>query len=91
MWTDGTIIAEGRLLPIQDNEQYIAPNGTTYPRNFPKDEIAELFPVTLAAQPENTVLLSSSIEPDGNGGYIQVLETRPMTQEEIDAANNYVP
>lgn len=82
---------DNELVIIENGNQYVAPNGTTYPANFPKDEIEELFPVTLAAQPENTVLLGSSIEPDGNGGYIQVLETRPMTQEEIDAANNYVP
>jgi hypothetical protein len=38
---------------IQDADQYTARNGTTYPGNWPKAQIAELLPVTVVA-PGNT-------------------------------------
>ena len=38
---------------IQDADQYTARNGTTYPGNWPKAQIAELLPVTAVA-PGNT-------------------------------------
>jgi hypothetical protein len=39
---------------IGNNDRYTGADGTSYPANFPKSEIAELVPVTLTDRPETT-------------------------------------
>ena len=39
---------------LEDSEPYTGTDGTRYPANFPKAEIAELAPVTLSARPATT-------------------------------------
>lgn len=75
MWTDST------LKPIYDSDQYVASNGTTYPANFPKSEIAGLHAVTVTAAPDPTIYRSNEFTIDEN--YNQVWVT--LSAEEIAA------
>lgn len=70
---------------IQDNAPYTDSNGVSYPRTFPKDEIAELFPVTTTECPACNVCEGYHIELIGET-YTQVWDTRDYTQEEQDTA-----
>ena len=75
MYTDET------LNPIYDNDQYTAPDGTQYPRNFPKYLINSLHKVT-----ESIQSVDSSHVIDGftiNDRYEQVWTIREKTNEEI--------
>ena len=79
MFTDAT------LKPIHDGQQYVAPNGTQFPRDFPKNEIPGLRPVILTERPaEVSVVVTGFII---NEQLTQVWQTRPKTQAEqnIDA------
>ena len=68
---------------IQDNAPYTDSEGVKYPSNFPKDEIAELFAVTLCDCPECDVSEGYHIELIGET-YTQMWDTRGYSQEELD-------
>jgi hypothetical protein len=69
---------------VQDNAPYRDSNGTNYPRNYPKDEIAELFPVqeTPKDTDPNVVIEGFHIEKI-ESNYVQVWNVRSKTEEEL--------
>ena len=79
MYTDKT------LKPVRKGDQYIAEDGTQYPHNFPKDEIAGLVKVTETERPTDPLLIVTGFVIDKN--YVQVWETREKTVEEITSEN----
>jgi hypothetical protein len=74
MYTDST------LKPIQDNDQYIAADGTQYPWNYSKDEIPGLFKVTETPRPSDPQLVVLGYIIDNE--HKQFWHTRAMTPEE---------
>jgi hypothetical protein len=75
MWTDST------LQVINDNDQYIGVDGTTYPWNFPKSEIPGLFAVMLAPSPDKVIneVHGFHITED----HVQQWDFSPLTEEQI--------
>lgn len=80
MWTNESLIV------IQDNDEYINAEGTQYPSNYPKDEIAGLFEVVEIARPNNPSkkVTGFHIEED-DGVYTQVWDEVDKTSEELEA------
>lgn len=74
MYTNAT------LQPIYDYQQYIAPNGTQYPPNYPKSEIQGLFHVTETPRPDDPYLIVTGFII--NSDHVQVWQTREKTEEE---------
>jgi hypothetical protein len=72
------------LAIIHDNDPYIGANGTKYPANFPKSEIAELFPVFETARPTDPTLIVTGYHIDGT--HTQIWDTRTKTAQELGAA-----
>lgn len=69
---------------VHDGEQYTAPDGTRYPGNYPKGEIAGLTKVREVAKPADpAVVVTGSTVENAGGGYIQVWQTRPKTIDEL--------
>ena len=70
---------------IDDNDQFISPDGTQYPRNFPKEAIKGMFWVTQTPRPNDAenVVTGSRIELLG-GAAVEVWESTPKDQAEID-------
>ena len=82
MYTDST------LRVIQDGQAFThVDTGTKYPRNYPKGEIAGLFPVTLVNRPDDdvTYITTDFTIQDIAGVYTQVWDTRLKTAEELQA------
>lgn len=74
--------ADSRLLPIGDNDQYVAPDGTQYATTYPKASIPGLTAVTLTAAPTDpTVFAWFTID----NTYTQVWHTRAFTAPELAA------
>lgn len=71
------------LQPVQDDEQYVALDGTQYPANWDKSTIPELTPVNLVAPPTNPALKVIGYHIDA--GFNQVWETTAKSQPELDA------
>ena len=76
-----TMYADIRLLPVYENQQYVSPDGTQYPGNFPKNEIAALHAVTETPQPTDPSLIVLGFTI--NAAYTQVWTTRPKTVKEL--------
>ena len=68
---------------IQDTAPYKSLDGTSYPRNYPKDEIAGLFLVTETPKPTDLDIIVEGFTIDET--YTQVWNTRPKTAEENQA------
>lgn len=72
---------------IDDSDQYVAENGTTYPWNFPKSEIPGLTPVAFVSPPSITEYQTAA--PAGiefvDGEWHQAWAILDWTQEQIDA------
>ena len=66
---------------INDNAPYTDSDGTKYPRNFPKDEIAELHKVTETERPVGELVVEGFHIDES---YNQVWDVREKTQEELD-------
>lgn len=82
MYTDNT------LRVIQDNQAFThIDTGVKYPRNYPKDEIIGLFPVTLIDRPidDATYITTDFVIQDIIGIHTQVWDTRLKTAEELQA------
>jgi hypothetical protein len=79
MWTDATLKA------IFDNDQYTGADGTTYPGNFPKNEIPGLFLVTLADRPDTAINRINDFTI--NEDHVQVWDSTPLTANEISSRN----
>lgn len=78
--------ANSTLQPIEDNAPYVSSTGVQYPGNFPKNEIAELHPVSLTQKPtESQYLTITGFHIDET--YTQVWDTISYTQGEVDAVN----
>ena len=75
--------ADPNFNPINDGDQYTAPDGTQYPPNYPKGSITGLTPVTLTAKPTDPTVIVTGFTIDGT--YTQVWHTRPMTSDELAA------
>ena len=78
MFTDNT------LKPIQPDQQYVAPDGTQYPGNWPKDKISGLTPVTATEKPSDPDLVVTGFFI--NTQREQVWLTRPKTEQEKGVA-----
>lgn len=73
---------------IEDDDQYMAPNGTQYPHTFPKGEINGLLPITTAAAPSITkyqTLAEGPLEFVG-GAWRQTWIVTNWTAEQIAAS-----
>ena len=84
MYTDST------LQPIDNNAPYTDSAGVKYPRNFPKDEIDELFPVTTVTAPTGVIIEGYHIELI-DMTYTQVWDTSPLpakTWTDVDNLQN---
>ena len=55
---------DSRRIPVYDTQQYIAPDGTKYPWDYPKSEIPGLLLVTEVPRPENSIIHGFSINED---------------------------
>lgn len=77
--------ADPSFNPVNDADQYIAPDGTKYPYNFPKASIPTLTPVTSTARPTDPTLIVTGFTIDGT--YTQVWHTRAMNSAELAAYN----
>lgn len=77
------LYTDSRLRPVYPHQQYVAPDGTQYPPNYPKDEIPALSLVTEAAQPEDESLVVTGFII--NEEKQQVWQTRPKTDKELSA------
>jgi len=68
---------------IQDNTPYTGLDGTKYPANYPKSEIAELSKITEVVRPaDNGLDIITGFHIDSTN--TQVFDTRPKTQQELD-------
>ena len=65
---------------IQDNQAFTHIDGTKYPSNYPKDEVAGLYPVTLTDQPTGDIVITG-FHIDAN--HNQVWDYRSKTAEEL--------
>ena len=73
---------------IQDNAPYTSiEDGTKYPKNYPKDEIAELYPVTLVTQPTGVIIDGYHIELISEV-YTQVWDTSALPAKTWDDVDN---
>lgn len=81
MWTDAA------LKIIEDGEPYISPEGTKYPRNFPKNEIPGLIPVEKVDLPQTKDKVIGFEIQRTNGLPVQVWKTEPKSAEEINSEN----
>ncbi len=74
-WTDNT------LRTICDKDHYTAPDGTQYPANFPKENIAGLMQVIETPEPVNPALVVTGFSIDES--HVQVWQTREKTADEV--------
>lgn len=73
-----------KLEIIQDGQPYTDSKGTKYPRNFPKDKIAELYKITEIPRPDDTATeITTDFYIDKTN--TQVWKIRLKTQVELDA------
>lgn len=77
MWTDANLKA------IQEDDPYIAPDGTKYPHNFPKREIPGLIPVEETSPPDTDNKITGFEIKRTNGLPMQVWKTEPQTAQEV--------
>jgi len=75
MYTDST------LRPIYKGQEYTAPDGTRYPHDYPKNEIAGVFPIIERPRPTDKIVTGFEI----NSRYERVWLTRDKTPEELAA------
>ena len=74
------IYADKNLEPIRSNHPYTAPDGTQYPRNYPKDEIPELTLVTETPKPDDDTLNVTGFVIDENHNQVWQTEAKPAEQ-----------
>lgn len=77
MYTDSTLKA------VQNTDQYVAPNGTQYPANYPKDQIPGLVAVMETAMPTDPTVKVTGYVIDNT--HTQVWQTRAFTSDELAA------
>ena len=75
-----------QLNVVRDNEQYTAPNGTTYPAAYPKSEIPGIHKVIESPAPLDSGIVVTGFHIDAN--FNQVWDYRQETAEETKAKIN---
>lgn len=80
-----TIYTDLTLKPIYQGQNYISPDGTQYPSNYPINTIPNLVVVQETPKPTDNNLIVTGFIIDKN--YTQVWQTKQKTAQEIENEN----
>ena len=83
------LYADKNLEPIRDGKPYTAPDGTQYPRNFPKAEIPSLTLVAETPQPDDPLLNVTGFVIDEEYNQVWQTEEKPADQKAEEAMRDW--